>query len=465
MTALVPGLLLSLAAGVMPSDGGIGHVGGFAKTVTKLVDNWLDSTSAENIFPAMLASKKGKGKNRNKNNQRRIRNIEKTTQNHPNEVIMRRQAVEALAIQEDDQNTAQDYTIDKQNNRRAYCRGGIRVFNDQTILLCNGIDRDVSNNEFLGMTPQQQQECRLKDPNLDGYCICPDDSGPLEKDGVLSCDFYAPVNCTVEMLTPAKCPESTYNLDWMKPCNYYNTTDAITVSMNLTCAIQIDVANNRRIITDNKFFWETRYIHGNATSLSVNTIQHIKEEILKPVVNGINKPFGMTRTHWLYQSNVGLVFKLYNFNRVSDNAWKWETTFTDMSAVPGLVTGEVPLDIKLDFSKVPSRFFHSGRIYAEAGLLFSSNHTEKMFFDFPEYKPPSYTQGTDTVLVLTIVVGVMSLYVINVLLSTVVCPIYFFGEKKKNLKKNSVLALVVAAVCFKHSRNKDLLGRKTLHID
>lgn len=209
------------------------------------------------------------------------------------------------------------------------------------------------------------------------------------------------MRCDVTHLLPdpAECGARQWALDWTRPCHWHTTRDTVEVRFSVNCSFADDaprggarvqpVDQPRAPPPGVKFPASLPAGSGGGmTAVSADGAA----ALFRYVGEGGGGQFGISADHWLLESKDGVgmyaaTVKVYNFNRVGDNLHRYDVSMSDVR--DGQLTGEEPFTFRVRVPDVPPRYFHGGRLYVEAGLLFSPNHTRRLFLDFTDYDPPA----------------------------------------------------------------------------
>eukprot|EP01065_Artemidia_motanka_P012054 TRINITY_DN16576_c0_g1_i1.p1 TRINITY_DN16576_c0_g1~~TRINITY_DN16576_c0_g1_i1.p1 ORF type:complete len:546 (+),score=131.65 TRINITY_DN16576_c0_g1_i1:56-1639(+) len=280
------------------------------------------------------------------------------------------------------------------------------------------------------------------------FCVCPKDS--VVKPGVrhpllVTCETRI-LHCDTTLLRPdpRNCGRRVWSLDWMQPCHWYTTSDTAVLEFRVNCTLADDADAGQPLDPDADEMFPGSPPTGGVSvaregGLSVPSVvlpgglilasRSTAPSTFRYYATGRNGEFGLHEHHWLlraYHSNgstqpmYSVSAKLYDFNRVSDDMYRVNFPFTQME--DGLLTGEKTFTHSIDFATVPPRYFIGGRVFAEAGMLFSANHTLKVLFDFSDYSvSPKGTSQADTFKTAEIVLGVLFGLVVIVTFFTYRC--------------------------------------------
>eukprot|EP01064_Diplonema_japonicum_P023113 TRINITY_DN33561_c0_g1_i1.p1 TRINITY_DN33561_c0_g1~~TRINITY_DN33561_c0_g1_i1.p1 ORF type:complete len:485 (+),score=78.09 TRINITY_DN33561_c0_g1_i1:36-1490(+) len=283
-----------------------------------------------------------------------------------------------------------------QVQERVFCTNGLKVYPNATFV-CDGSSASIGSLEWLAMSEVDRSKCQASSDTTS--CVCPRDINPSVISGVAACDQDVAMFCTVNITTPSinECPPYVYNLDWLKPCHWYSVQDTLSVSVTLTCTFNFSEPTFEGLNIDEKYITED---YGGG-SYSVKTVEEVRNTSFPQRAVGMADELGLSPGNWLLGNISGTLgiphkftYKLYNFNRPGDNAWRFDTDIADFE--PGQLTGEKPFTYSIDLATVPARYYQGGRIYSEAGLLFSPNHTAKLLIDFIDYDPVAIGSSSDS---------------------------------------------------------------------
>jgi len=221
----------------------------------------------------------------------------------------------------------------------------------------------------------------------ESYCVCPVDiSGTY-------CQYSRQLTCSMDLNTPTpdcsnpyfentKDPKD-YLLDGDRACLVFPLSEPINMNYHLSCYFTDSIAISEEVTAANFSYYVS------------------------------NSNFSLT-----YPLIWGIEWKIFNFNRLSDNGQMKKVTLTKDQ-----MTGALPIWFNQTLGEIPDKYWHGNRIYAELSWtddqkpVVASKYLGRVFLDSTEKKIKTYKTNVTSKNSLAIILGTLlpSLAIIAIL--------------------------------------------------